>query len=122
MTFENAFKEDWDYGITINCRGYQVSYSDVFIAVSQSILKWERMDRGMSAVVWVCDDEERPHGHGVLRTNLSQRQIKSAGVGGFWHLRKYDANGPTAWRDYINFQKVKGLKPIHNTGGRNLWE
>jgi hypothetical protein len=102
-------RPDWSHAITITKRNCD-TIGDMYLHMSEGISRLlSDMDRDAKFVLVVCQHppymgESSPHGHGVLRTRLSHREINKCFSGGFAALN--DMYDPYGWAEYIAPQAI----------------
>ena len=101
-------RPDWSHAITITKRNCD-TIGDMYLHMSEGISRLLDRDGEARFVLVVCQHppyagESSPHGHGVLRTRLSHREINKCFSGGFAALN--DMYDPYGWAEYIKPQAI----------------
>jgi hypothetical protein len=96
------------YSITQTIAAKNPSLGDVFHNGFQTIERIAKQSSSLSrCLFFVCQhySDSRPHIHGFVDTDLSQRKVQKLIVGGFGKVEKL----PDFWSGYIEKQAVRGL-------------
>ncbi len=107
----NRIRESWNardfsYSVTLTSAKKEPTVGDLFYQAVESIERIQTRDNLVRILFFVCQHEEesRPHLHGFISSDLSQRKLQAALKGGFGKVEKL----PTWWTDYIHKQAIRG--------------
>jgi hypothetical protein len=101
-------RPDWTHAITVTKRNCE-SIGDIYTHMLDGLNRLQRVDKVAKFVLVACQHisyggMSAPHGHGVLRTRLSHREINKCFSGGFTELSNMRC--PFGWAEYIQPQAI----------------